>query len=147
MQSQLLLGWAWVGRISCKLIFKQRKKIIFHSFFSHNNTNLQCLEWSSFVSFIVAENLTLRGNLYIDAVNGMEVSVAPLYDYQLKKFQVICWCWFRMCFRLTPATDHQPCFSLHRARWFWGIYLSALYILARSTLPAHVTMIKRPFIR
>uniref|UniRef100_W5U784 N-myc-interactor n=1 Tax=Ictalurus punctatus TaxID=7998 RepID=W5U784_ICTPU len=41
----------------------------------------------TFLNTGVAENLTLRGNLYIDAVNGMEVSVAPLYDYQLKKFQ------------------------------------------------------------
>lgn len=43
-----------------------------------------------FVPFIAAENLTLRGNFYIDTINEMEVSVAPLYDYQLKKFQVIC---------------------------------------------------------
>ncbi|MCI4378099.1 hypothetical protein PGIGA_G00211950 [Pangasianodon gigas] len=41
----------------------------------------------TFLNTGVAENLTHRGNFYIDTINEMEVSVAPLYDYQLKKFQ------------------------------------------------------------
>lgn len=44
------------------------------------------------VPFLVAENLTRRENFYIDAGEEMEVRVAPLYDFQLKKFQVICCC-------------------------------------------------------
>ncbi|XP_058248544.1 N-myc-interactor isoform X2 [Hemibagrus wyckioides] len=41
----------------------------------------------TFLKTGVAENLTLRGNFYIDAPSEMEVTVAPLYGYQLKKFQ------------------------------------------------------------
>ncbi|KAK3568275.1 hypothetical protein QTP86_002771 [Hemibagrus guttatus] len=41
----------------------------------------------TFLNTGVAEKLTLMGNFYIDAPTEMEVTVAPLYDYQLKKFQ------------------------------------------------------------
>ncbi|XP_066497128.1 N-myc-interactor [Hoplias malabaricus] len=41
----------------------------------------------SFVNTGVAENLVLKGSFYVDVGNGMEVSVAPLYEFQLRKFQ------------------------------------------------------------
>ncbi|KAI5628568.1 N-myc-interactor [Silurus asotus] len=41
----------------------------------------------TFLNTGVAENLTLREKFYLDTIGEMEVKVAPLYDYQLKKFQ------------------------------------------------------------
>ncbi|XP_060731722.1 N-myc-interactor isoform X2 [Tachysurus vachellii] len=44
----------------------------------------------TFLNTGVAENLTLRGNFYVDAPEAMEVTVAPSYKYELKKFQTFC---------------------------------------------------------
>lgn len=41
----------------------------------------------TFLNTGVAEKLTLRGNLFIDATKELNVTVEPLYNYQLKKFQ------------------------------------------------------------
>ncbi|KAM9486660.1 N-myc-interactor [Clarias gariepinus] len=41
----------------------------------------------TFLNTGVAENLALKGGFYMDCLNEMELSVAPVYDYQLKKFQ------------------------------------------------------------
>jgi len=40
------------------------------------------------VSLSVAENLALRGKFCVDTGSDVVVDVFPLYDYQLKKFQV-----------------------------------------------------------
>ncbi|XP_047670852.1 N-myc-interactor isoform X2 [Tachysurus fulvidraco] len=44
----------------------------------------------TFLNTGVAENLTLRGNFYIDTPEAMEVTVEPSYNYELKKFQTFC---------------------------------------------------------
>ncbi|KAI5107529.1 N-myc-interactor [Silurus meridionalis] len=41
----------------------------------------------TFLNTGVAENMALREKFYVDTIGEMEVNVAPLYDYQLKKFQ------------------------------------------------------------
>ncbi|TSM60545.1 N-myc-interactor [Bagarius yarrelli] len=41
----------------------------------------------TFLNTGVAEKLTLRGNIFIDAMRELEVTVEPSYKYQLKKFQ------------------------------------------------------------
>lgn len=38
----------------------------------------------------VAENLVAKQNFYVDIGRGMEVTVAPLYEFHLKKFQTFC---------------------------------------------------------
>lgn len=42
----------------------------------------------TFVSTLVAENLVLRKTFSVDTGSDVKVDVLPLYEYQLKKFQV-----------------------------------------------------------